>query len=175
MPSCFLFLAVLQNSKGIVNASKQIHQKKFCFFVFKNYTMSKRFLKSWFVESWKIIILATVTFHLKIFSSNSKLDDQSGSRILSPALWLVNQHQQIHGGNFKLKGHVTRSVSYKSSNLFGHVWWNQPVADFRKHLQLQQIQMKQKIQFLLRYLLVGHLKSFKLYFWRYFQEVFYLQ
>jgi len=34
---------------------------------------------------------------------------------------LVNQRQQIHGGNFKLKGHVTRSVSYKSSNLFGHV------------------------------------------------------
>jgi len=47
----FSFLAVLQNSKEIVNASLQMHQKKFCFSVFKNYTLSKRFLKSWFVES----------------------------------------------------------------------------------------------------------------------------
>ena len=92
--------------------------------------------------------------------------------IKKPALWLVNRHQQIQGGNFKMIGNVTRLVFYKDSNLFWYVWWNQQGADFRKHLQLQLIQMKQKIQFLLRYLVVGHLKIFKHYFLRYFNNIF---
>ena len=119
MFSCF-FISTSKFKRNSKCLTTDASKKVLFFFVFKNYTMSKRFLKSWFVEieSWKVIELIT----WPITSLNSKLVDQSGNRILSPAQWLVNQRQQIHGGNFKLKGHVTRSVSYKSSNLFGHVW-----------------------------------------------------
>ena len=107
-----LFFSSTFNSKEIINASLQMHQKKCCF-LFSKITQRDRYLKSWFweLESWKVIKLVTWPIILKISSSNSKLVDQSGSRILSPALWLVNQRQQIHGGNFKLIGHVTSSVS----------------------------------------------------------------
>ena len=62
---------------------------------------------SFIAASKKFKMLTSISYNILT------LDDQSGSRIFNPALWLVSQ-QQILGGNFKLVGNLIILVSYKN-------------------------------------------------------------